>query len=150
MTENSLQATALWHAGMRLRVLMNADLTAGHFALCEWHAPPGAATPIHRHEHEDEVVYVRAGELEVWQHGTSHVLTAGASMVMPRGLPHRLVNRGGSMTEFLVAIVPGGFELTLARASSPDVAFPLDPDDVAALFAGAGVSIYGWQAREDA
>lgn len=67
MTHSVSSAHAVWHAGMHLRVLMDAEATGGPFALCELVAPPGAGTPIHRHEHEDEVIWVRSGRLGIWQ-----------------------------------------------------------------------------------
>lgn len=131
---------------MRLTVLMGADVTGGHFSLCALHAPPGAATAVHRHDHEDEIVAVQRGALRVWEHGETRELGPGDTMLLRKGLPHQLVcPAAAEPTDFLLAIVPGGFETAMAAASTPAAQPALDLDDVAALFAGAGVSVLAWE-----
>lgn len=147
MLEPTLAAAAVWHAGMALRVVVGAQATGGRLALCHVAAPPGSSTPVHRHEHEDEVLHVLVGAVDVWQQGARVVLTPGSSLLLPRGLPHR-VTVGDAPAEFLLAFLPGGVEDALVSASSADPAVALDPDDVAALLAPAGVSVYAWDTRE--
>lgn len=148
MLKPTLAAAAVWHAGMALRVVVGADATGGRLAICQVQAPPGSSTPVHRHEHEDEVVHVASGTVDVWQQGARASVDAGSSLLLPRGVPHRLsVGEHGS-AEFFLAFLPGGVEHALVSASSGDPAAPLDPDDVAALLAQAGVSVYGWDTRD--
>lgn len=148
MLEPTLAAAAVWHAGMALRVVVGARATGGRLAICQVSGPPGSSTPVHRHEHEDEVLHVVSGEVSVWQQGSRVNVAAGASLLLPQGLPHRLTVGADGPAEFLLAFLPGGVEDAIVSASSADPMATLDPDDVAALLAPAGVSVYGWDTRE--
>ena len=148
MLEPTLAAAAVWHAGMALRVVVGAEATGGRLAICHVTGPPGSSTPVHRHEHEDEVLHVVSGEVGVWQQGARVTVGEGSSLLLRRGSPHRLTVSGDAPAEFLLAFLPGGVEDAIVSASSPDPVTSLDPDDVAALLAPAGVSVYGWDTRE--
>lgn len=75
---------------------------------------PGAATPAHHH-HCEEVVVVLAGRGKIEMDGAEREFAAGASIVIPPGVPHRLVNTGESDLELL-----GVFGEAPARAFGPD------------------------------
>ena len=127
-------------AGMAVQVLADAAATGGELSVCAIAAPPDTATPLHRHTLEDEIVVVHAGTLSVRVHGAqARTLGPGDSVLLPREVPHRLVTGPAEEARFLAVWSPGGFEAALAAAGSPDAAEAADPDDVAALFAGAGV-----------
>lgn len=131
---------AFSYAGMAVRVLADAAATGGELSICAVTAPAGAATPLHRHTREDELVVVHAGALRVWRQGApDELLGAGQSVLLPREVPHRLAAGPEQGARFLLVWLPGGFERALAAAGTTDAARPADPDDVAALFAGAGV-----------
>ncbi|MEH3053290.1 MAG: cupin domain-containing protein [Patulibacter minatonensis] len=134
-----------WYEGMRLRVLVDAPTAGGQFALCEVHAPAGAATSVHRHEHEDEVVHVRAGRVDLWTRDEHRILGAGESGHLPRGVPHRLRALGDGPADLLIAFMPGGVEASLLAASTTDADGPLDPDDLAALLSAAGIRTLPWE-----
>ncbi len=127
-------------AGMAVRVLADAAATGGELSVCALSAPPGAATPLHRHTGEDEIVVVHTGALEVRRHGApARTLGPGESLLLPRDVPHRLAAGPAEGAGFLALWSPGGFEAALAAAGTPTGGDAPDPDDVAALFAGAGV-----------
>jgi quercetin dioxygenase-like cupin family protein len=127
-------------AGMAVRVLADAAATGGELSVCALSAPPGAATPLHRHTGEDEIVVVHSGALEVWRPGSpARTLVPGDAALLPRDVPHRLAAGPAEGAGFLALWSPGGFEAALAAAGTPTGGLPPDPDDVAALFAGAGV-----------
>lgn len=149
MLEPTLADAAVWHAGMALRVVVGASATGGRLAICHLSAPAGSSTPVHRHEHEDEVLHVLSGSVDVWQQGNRASVSTGSSLLLPQGLPHRLsIGDDAPTAEFLLAFLPGGVEDAMLSASSADPMTVLDPDDVAALLAPAGVSVFGWDTRE--
>lgn len=85
---------------------------------------PGAATPAHHH-HCEEVVIVLAGHGVVEIDGQEREFAAGSSVVLPPGLPHRLINTGAEPLELI-----GIFGESPARAYGPDgqaLALPWDP-----------------------
>lgn len=85
---------------------------------------PGAATPSHHH-HCEEVVIVLAGRGVVEIDGEEREFAAGSSVVLPAGVPHRLVNTGDEPLELI-----GIFGESPARAFGPDgsaLALPWDP-----------------------
>lgn len=127
-------------AGMAVRVLADAAATGGELSVCALTAPAGAATPLHRHTREEEIVVVHAGALEVRRHGApARTLGPGESLLLPRGVPHRLAAGPAQDAAFLLLWSPGGFEAALAAAGTSEDGAAADPDDVAALFARAGV-----------
>ena len=127
-------------AGMAVQVLADAAATGGELSVCAIAAPPDTATPLHRHTREDEIVVVHAGTLRVRVHGApARTLGPGDSVLLPRDVPHGLAAGPDEEARFLAVWSPGGFEAALAAAGTPDAAEAADPDDVAALFAGAGV-----------
>ncbi len=68
--------------------------------------PPGRA-PEHSHPY-DEVVLVLDGEGVAHAGGTDRALAAGASVHLPRGLPHCLENTGQRTLVVLGVFYPGG------------------------------------------
>lgn len=134
-----------WHDGMRLRVLVGTDQSSGQLTLCKIDAPAGVSTSVHRHEHEDEIVHVLGGALEVWTREGLRQLEPGETVRLPRGVPHRLTALGPSGARALIAFVPGGVESALLAASTDTADERLDPDDLAALLAVAGITVLPWE-----
>jgi len=68
------------------------------------HLPPGNwSAQRHWHSHEDEFVYVLAGELALVEDGGETVLRAGDCAAFPKGTGngHHLINRSGAMAAYL-------------------------------------------------
>ncbi len=86
----------------------SADTTAGAFSIVEEIAP--LDTPLHVHEHEDELFVVFEGE-HVFRCGEEEFdVGPGAVVFAPRGVSHahrRVVPRTG---RFLTMVSPAGFE----------------------------------------
>ena len=84
------------------------DATGGAYTVFEEREP--VDTPLHFHEHEDELFYVLEGE-HVFQVGDrEHRVGPGGFVFAPRGVPHgqrRVVPRTGRV---LVVCTPGGLE----------------------------------------
>jgi len=68
------------------------------------HLPPGGwSSQRHWHSHEDEFVYVLAGEVVLIDDDGEHLLVAGDCAAFPAGQPngHHLVNRSADTALFL-------------------------------------------------
>jgi len=77
--------------------------------------PPGVVSPVHRTQSVDygivldgEVVLVLDGEGVAHAGGSDRALAAGASVHLPRGLPHCLENTGQRTLVVLGVFYPGG------------------------------------------
>ena len=86
-----------------------AEATGGAFSLFE-EVPPLVDTPLHVHEHEDELFYVLEGEHVFRVGDEEHRVGPGGMVFAPRGVPHaqRRVRPGEGRQ--LVLMSPGGFE----------------------------------------
>jgi mannose-6-phosphate isomerase-like protein (cupin superfamily) len=93
---------------VEILVRVAAESTGGRFSVFEENEP--VDTPLHVHEHEDELFYVLEGE-HVFQVGErEHRAGPGELVFAPRGVPHsqrRVVPRTGRT---LVLTSPGGLE----------------------------------------
>lgn len=127
---------------MRLDVLVDGVASGGRYSVCELTAPRGTGMPLHLHTLEDETLIVVAGTVDAWCDGTHTRLEAPASMSCARGTPHRFT-AASAEARVLVVISPAGFEATLAATSADAPGEAVDPDDLAALFTGAGVTLLG-------
>lgn len=78
---------------------------------------PGKSNVQHTHPNCEEIVYVLEGEVEHTLGDSSTVLRAGDLIVVPRDVPHRLINRGTAPVRAFIVF------------SSPDRQFvPVDGD----------------------
>jgi quercetin dioxygenase-like cupin family protein len=67
----------------------------------------GSSNAEHIHPDCEEIVYVLEGEVEHTLGEQSTVLLAGDLIVVPRGVPHRLLNRGAApMRAYIVFSSP--------------------------------------------
>ena len=104
-------------------------------------SPTGFGIPPHVHTHEDEVLYVIEGELEVFLGG--EMLRAGPGSVLnfPRGTVHGFQGVGSPVSRALHVATPGtSFEQFMHEL----VSLPPGPPDmaqVAALFGKYGMEI---------
>lgn len=95
-------------AGAEFVVRASAQTTGGAFGIIEEIDP--LDTPLHEHEHEDELFYVLEGE-HVFTVGDEEFAGGPGTVVFaPRGVPHshrRVAPRTG---RFLTMVSPAGFE----------------------------------------
>jgi quercetin dioxygenase-like cupin family protein len=68
-----------------------------------------AGPPLHVHDHEDECIYVLAGELSVRCGSDTFDAPAGSFVFLPRGRPHRFRAKD-QPAKLLLITVPGGIE----------------------------------------
>ena len=91
-----------------LRIVSSA--TAGEMAVWETIVAPEAGPPLHVHYAEDETFYILAGIFSITLGDRSIVASPGATMFLPRGIPHTFRNIGGTVGRILCMATPGGFE----------------------------------------
>ena len=91
-----------------------------------WHAtlPPGTFVPPHSHGTQEEFVHVLSGTLDLDAAGTTGRAGPGDLLVLPRGEPHGLFNRGEVPVECLFWVAPSGrlWDLFVAIDGVPDPA----------------------------
>ncbi|WP_040785822.1 cupin domain-containing protein [Nocardia pneumoniae] len=144
------QHRAVWHLGALVQFDATASQTDGRFAITRHTCRRGTAAPLHRHEHEDEIFIVLAGELTVYVAGRWFHVRSGSTVFAPRGLTHAY-RVDSQVCQFLSVITPGGFEQWFAETGRPAESLSLPPaptsaPDTAELTAAAanlGVEILG-------
>jgi len=83
--------------------------TGGRFALVQTSERRGQEPPRHVHEHEDELLYVLEGQLEVVVGEARQAVAAGAAVLLPRGIEHSFVLRSNEAA-LLLLLLPAGLE----------------------------------------
>lgn len=96
--------------GVQVEILLRSEDTGGTHATYLVTAAPGTGAPPHVHRADDETFYVLEGELEVLQGEVWHRAGVGASVFLPRGVPHAFRNPGEQPVRFLGVATPGGHE----------------------------------------
>jgi quercetin dioxygenase-like cupin family protein len=140
--------------GVRMKLLLSGTETGNQFSLLENTSAGVSQTPVHIHADDDETLYVIDGEMQAVIAGHRHVVQAGETVFLPRGVPHQLMNASGRPTRYLLLCTPAGFENFVAEAGQVRPAGsqpgPPSPEDVARLRAAApryGITLLpGWNA----
>ena len=103
-------------AQVQSHYFLRGEQTGNAYSLTEILFQPGAqGTPLHLHRREEELYYVIEGKLEV-RLGDQHLaLEAGGSVLLPRGIPHKVTPSGHETTRALMVISPPGLENMLAE-----------------------------------
>jgi quercetin dioxygenase-like cupin family protein len=117
---------AVWHLGALIQFDATASQTDGRLAITRHTCRRGTAAPPHRHEHEDEIFIVLAGELTVHIEDQRFRVSTGATVFAPRGLPHAY-RVDSDICRFLTLITPGGFEQWFAETGRPAESLSLPP-----------------------
>jgi mannose-6-phosphate isomerase-like protein (cupin superfamily) len=103
-------------AGVVMRCLLSGEQTSGQFCLFENRSDGNTRTPIHVHARDDETIYVIEGELTAVIDGQPLRLTAGESIFLPRGIPHKLMNVSGNPGRYILIGTPALFDRFLEEA----------------------------------
>jgi quercetin dioxygenase-like cupin family protein len=108
----------LWFAGVRVVVHVDVEQSGGRVGVWESEEPRGVGLPLHVHTREDEQVVVLDGEILVRVGEATHRLTSGATLTLPRGVPHahRVTS---ARARLLTLAIPGGFERLFTELGSP-------------------------------
>lgn len=96
---------------------LTGEESGGSLAIIHAVMPPGAGSAPHVHALEDETAYVLKGTLRVETRGEVFDLQAGAAMLLPKSIPHRLSNVTGDETQMLLICTPAGFEQLVQKSA---------------------------------
>lgn len=119
---------------------ISSEQTGGAFSVVEFVSKPGEGVGLHVHEHEEELVYLLEGEIEVTLGDEILRVGQGACALLPRGIPHGFVNAGASTSRLLAILMPGqldGFFVKLSETLSRDGSHD---EAIAALCDAYGIS----------
>ena len=118
---------ALWFLDTLMQVKLGAAAMGGALAVLEQLAPPGSATPMHRHDATDEHFYVLSGAVTFHGPGGARRCEAGAFVSVPRGTAHGFRVTDDGPARLLVISAPATFEQFVRAASSPAPSATLPP-----------------------
>jgi mannose-6-phosphate isomerase-like protein (cupin superfamily) len=108
--------------GTTMRLIAAATATGGQFTVLEQVSPPGWGPPRHIHSREDEIFYILEGSYELHVGNERRTVSAGASAILPRSVPHGFRNVASTPSRLLSIVAPGGLEeyfLAVAKCSPP-------------------------------
>jgi mannose-6-phosphate isomerase-like protein (cupin superfamily) len=112
--------------GEKLALLLSAEETGGAFSLLLDESPPGGGPPLHIHRREDEIFYILEGAYEVQVNDDRFTAAAGATVFMPKGVPHTFANFGAQPAKAIVILSPAGLEQFFAEVEP--LATQTEPD----------------------
>jgi quercetin dioxygenase-like cupin family protein len=96
-------------ARVQTRVLATGADTGGAYSVIEQEHPPLTGAPLHHHRNGPESFCVLAGEYTFLVGTARRRLAAGEFLLVPAGVPHAFVNRGGTPARLLI-LLPAGTE----------------------------------------
>jgi quercetin dioxygenase-like cupin family protein len=127
---------------------INSEQSNGMITAMEFQAPRNFGPPLHRHDAEDEMFYIVAGELWLSCGDAEAVHGEGAVVWLPRGLPHTFQVRSET-ARILHVSTPAQFESMVARlgrpTDSPTLPEPteVDPAHLAEVCAQFDIQVLG-------
>jgi quercetin dioxygenase-like cupin family protein len=123
------QGEPLWFLGTLATIKVPGEASDGRFALIEFLFPRHASPPLHTHP-QDESYVVLEGRLTIRAGEQRFELEAGATAVVPIGVPHTF-RVDSEMARVLVLSTPAGLERMVRDAAVPATAPTLPPADAA-------------------
>lgn len=134
--------TVSW-LGSQYTITVGREDSGGIVGVFEGTVPAGEGPPVHIHHNEDEVIHVLEGEYEFWLDGATFRRRPGASVFLPRGVPHTFRVTGKTPGRNLAVLTPGGFETFFADAVACDLRLPPDPGLLKDLTERYGIEFRG-------
>lgn len=117
----------------RITYLLEGHQTNGAFSLIHYEVAPSFVAPpaLHYQTKEDWAGYVIEGTLGFQLGERTVILPAGASLLVPKGLPFKWWNNEDRPARFLAYYFPAGFEQYFADLEEALRDFPPGPLDIA-------------------
>ena len=100
--------------------------TGGAYYLFEFEFDPESGNRLHVHQHEDEVVHVLEGKIEIRIGDQTLRAAAGGVAHLPKRIPHGLYNPLKTWSRYLAIAIPGGMENFFDELSAAHEAGALD------------------------
>ena len=107
--------------GVRYTVKVSGTETSDAFSVAELEIPPGVMLLPHVHGREEETLYLLGGVLDIHCGAKRFAVRKGATVVLPRHIPHGIRNPADTMARVLVTLTPArgeGFLDELAGLSA--------------------------------
>ena len=124
----------------------------GSMTVVEFSAARGFGPPLHRHDHEDEIMVVLDGEIAFRSGDAELIGRDGSTVFLPHGVPHtfQILSDEARFTTITASRVGAPvFDLMVAELGEPtdEAVLPtpseIDPGRVAAVCAAHGIEILG-------
>ena len=128
---------------MQVIIKVPSAASGGSVGIAEMLVPPGEGPPMHIHRREEEAFHVLEGHFRFWCDGRSWDGREGATVLLPRDLPHTFQNVGDAPGRLLAAVTPGGFERFFERCHERGLRVPEDAAALRALAAEFGMEFTG-------
>ena len=113
--------------------------TGGAYYLCEAIFGPESGSPLHIHHHEDEVIYVLEGAIDIRLDKDKLHVAAGGIVHLPKKVPHALYNPLKTPLKIMVHAIPGGLENYFDEVESAIQSGTLDDETHARISAKYGL-----------
>ena len=97
-------------AGTAARSKYSFPTPPGRVQAFEQVTPPGWGPPRHIHSREDEIFYILDGSYELHVGDERRTVSAGASAILPRNIPHAFRNVASTPSRLVFVVTPGGLE----------------------------------------
>jgi quercetin dioxygenase-like cupin family protein len=110
---------AFWGPGDTYTFLVTGAESGGAMFAMDCVLGPGGGPPPHRHLREDELFYVYDGEVAFTVEAETHVIEAGQSAFIPKGVAHSYVNATDVETRMLAVYTPAGMEGWFLEVCTP-------------------------------
>lgn len=128
--------------GNIINFLATGSDTSGAYSLVEVTTAPGAGTPPHRQNDDEELFYVLEGTYEFLQGERRLTAGPGSHVMIQRGQAHAFRNAGSSNARMLIVNSPGGYHenFFLEAGKAIDASFKTPVDglpDMPVLLAAA-------------
>jgi quercetin dioxygenase-like cupin family protein len=114
----SHQGEARWYGDSLWEFLVPNEVTGGRLSVFQATVPEGFGPPRHIHTREDEVFLVIDGDVSFDIDGDLQFAGPGASVYMPRGVPHTFRIQS-PVARMLGVMTPGAFEELFRNLSVP-------------------------------
>lgn len=79
----------------------------------------GEGVPMHKHLHEDELIFIHRGEGSLHIEDIKYIVKEGSVALAPKGRWHRVFNSGNKMLTMVFSYTPAGFEGYFRELDSP-------------------------------
>jgi mannose-6-phosphate isomerase-like protein (cupin superfamily) len=115
----AMDGEARWWFGGLATIKFDGAATGGRFSIADMRYPSGIVVPVHVHLEADEVFQVLEGRMQFTIGDRQFVAEPGATVFMPRGVPHGFTVLAPGPVHYVITYTPAGFEGFIRDTSEP-------------------------------